>query len=112
MSNPPTKFTRGPWHTERALNGRIAITHAHTEPGAISSPLAHVVARPSWREEAEANAALIRCAPTLYLAAENAANKMDQVARDIDSIEPGEAETLRHAAKSLRQTLAIARGFK
>jgi len=61
-----TKFTPGPWKTERGTGhhaGHVVVT----APGMPShSPMAHV---PAWDEpEASADAALIAAAPDLYAA--------------------------------------------
>lgn len=67
------KFTKAPWHVGAFIDKAvIPIYHYHQEPGAISSPLAKVVARKSWEDEAWANAHLIASAPSMFDALEMA----------------------------------------
>lgn len=68
MSN--FKSTKGPWQVGERRGDFIYITHSDDGIGAISLNMAHVVARKSWRSEAEANAKLIAAAPELLEALE------------------------------------------
>lgn len=75
------KFTRGPWRSGIAIDrsNLIPILHDDPTPGAISSPLAKVVARMSRADEAWANACLIAAAPDLYEALTEAMNYIHSV---------------------------------
>ena len=66
------KHTPGPWRTAARTNNMIDVLHAVEAPGAITTALCRVQARPSWIAEAEANARLIAAAPALLMAARKA----------------------------------------
>lgn len=59
------KGTKGSWRVSEKVGDFIHIRHDNNEPGAMSLNLAHITARASWLEEAEANARLIAAAPDL-----------------------------------------------
>ena len=59
------KHTPGPWTTQNDGRDIINIQHSNNDPGAISMTLAKVIARMTWRSQAEANARLIAAAPDL-----------------------------------------------
>ncbi len=101
------KFTKGPWVIGLRHQNMIPIHHEDMSPGAISSPLAKIVARMTWIDEACANSHLIAASPTMYEALENLLGAFDT---PISRRRLEKDEFALEALKVARAALSLARG--
>jgi hypothetical protein len=123
-----TKFTPGPWSLGRPeLKGSDAhmceVMTAYTTKDKGALMASHDIICKTWSPDHLAasiridrvtcfyNATLIASAPTLYVACDNAASLMEEVAKEIGARGLADlSDDLRLEAKTLRNHLAVARG--